>query len=96
MKKLRRAALASLALTLGTSALAVSPASADGTNGPLCRLNSNAYQYEGGVYERTVHAGHHFRVHGTWYDNSGRVWYYGHSGESWWDDGFVLSHHVSC
>ncbi|HWL34724.1 MAG TPA: hypothetical protein VNQ77_00895 [Frankiaceae bacterium] len=50
------------------------------------------------TYERTVHAWYQFRVHGIGYDNNNpsRLWYFGHSGESWWDDGWVLAEHVAC
>jgi len=93
-----RAAVAAVACA-GTLVGTQAPATADGTNGPLCLLVSNAHQFRdapGVTYERTVHAWYQFRVHGIGYDNTGRLWYFGHSGESWWDDGWVLASHVAC
>lgn len=90
--------VAATGLAVGAVLLSGTPALADGTNGPLCKLNSNAYQYNVplGTYERTVHYPHSFRVHGTRLDSYNRLWYFGHSGESWWDDGYVLAYHVTC
>jgi hypothetical protein len=86
-----------LVMTAAAGVVAAAPASADGTNGPLCLILSNAYQYDQplGTYERTVHAGNNFRVHGFRYDSRNRLWAYGHSGESWWDDGYILDSHLS-
>ena len=86
-----------VAMTAAAGFVAAAPASADGTNGPLCLIISNAYQYDRplGTYERTVHAGNNFRLHGTRYDSRNRLWAFGHSGESWWDDGYILIDHLS-
>lgn len=85
-------------MALGTVVATATPAAADGRHGRLCLLTSNAYQYDDplGNYERTVYAGHHFRVHDEQFDILGRRWYFGHSGQSWWDDGYVLAMHVRC
>jgi hypothetical protein len=93
-----RAGLAFVAALLAAVPLSASPASASGTTGPLCVLNSDAYQYTRplGDYERTVHQGYHFRVHDVGHDQYGRIWFYGHSGESPDDDGWVLAFHVTC
>jgi len=93
-----KAALAASCMTLGAVTATAAPAAADGTNGPLCEIVSNAYQYDAplGNYERTVHRGHQFRVHGWKYDRLNRLWAFGHSGESWWDDGYVLDYHIYC
>lgn len=97
MRILLRVGLAS-SLALGIILVPVSSASAGGTDGRLCHLVSNAYQYEEPNTnlrpERTVHEGHHFRWHDDrdpgFEDSDGRVWVYGHSGESSEDDGWII------
>lgn len=92
MKRLIGIGLGAAALLAG-SVVVATPASASGTDGPLCRIVSNAYQYETpyGYIERTVHTGHTFRVHriGGWVGS--HYWVWGHSGESWQDDGWIIA-----
>jgi hypothetical protein len=94
----RRIAVSLLAtlVALGVGVAPPAPASASGTQGPLCRLVSNAYQYNGkGKVERTVHKGHDFRVHYAYGWVGNHYWVWGHSGESWWDDGWIIAYHAN-
>ena len=96
MRKSLRLGLAT-AVAIVAALLPAMPATASGTDGPLCRLISNAHQYETpyGFIERTVHQGHDFRVHyiGGW--SGQHFWVWGHSGESWQDDGWIIAYHAN-
>ena len=79
----------------GLAAAGASPAAADGTVGPLCNIVDPAEQHTAAslssTTERIVTPGHQFRAHnypGVW--DGTRQWVWGHSGESWWDDGWVV------
>lgn len=98
MTKLTGIGLAFAASVLGAVLVGAAPAEAGGTNGPLCRLNSNAFMYNVplGQHVSTVHAPHRFRVHAWTSDQFGRTWAYGHSGEEPARDGFILAFHLTC
>lgn len=97
MKRVFPRALMAVALVLGGTVVAASPASASDAPGFVCILNQNTWLRVApwGFVLRTLSAGRGFRWHGQviGYDND--VWIYGHGAEAPAQDGWIPAANVN-